>query len=152
MLQGIALAGFNVVDIQALYAALRIPVLVVARRRPDLAAIKRALLEAVPGGRRKWRLIERAGAMEAAGAVWMQRAGIAAAAAERTIARFAVNGRIPEPPHRPSDRRRPRRRPLAAAGLKTVRRAITPTRYAYPHSAGGAGADPDTELIRCFNP
>ena len=37
------------------------------------------------------------GAMEAAGAVWMQRAGIAAAAAERTIARFAVNGRIPEP-------------------------------------------------------
>jgi endonuclease V-like protein UPF0215 family len=97
MLQGIALAGFNVVDIHALHAALHIPVLVVARRRPDLASIRRALLESVPGGLRKWRLIERAGVMEAAGAVWMQRAGITAAAAERAIARFAVNGRIPEP-------------------------------------------------------
>lgn len=34
LLQGIALAGFNVVDITALYRSLDVPVLVVVRRRP----------------------------------------------------------------------------------------------------------------------
>ena len=97
MLQGIAFAGFNVVDIHALHAALAIPVLVVARRRPNLVAIRQALLQSVRGGRRKWRLIEQAGAMEAAGGIWVQRAGIGLAAAEKVIARFAVNSLIPEP-------------------------------------------------------
>jgi uncharacterized protein len=63
-LQGIALAGFNVVDLKGLYTALGIPVLVVSRRRPRVNAIRRALLDHVPGGVRKWRLIEQAGPME----------------------------------------------------------------------------------------
>jgi len=97
MLQGIAFAGFNVVDIQALSAALAMPVLVVARRQPNLAKIKKALLESVPGGKRKWRLIEKAGAMEQAAGVYVQRAGIGLAAAQRVIERCAVNSAIPEP-------------------------------------------------------
>jgi endonuclease V-like protein UPF0215 family len=56
-LQGIAVAGFNVVDLNRLHDALGIPVVVVSRRRPDLSAIRRALLDHVPGGARKWRLI-----------------------------------------------------------------------------------------------
>src|SRR5262245_49525537 len=47
ILQGIAVAGFNVIDIHALSALLERPVLVVARRAPDLAAIRRALFERV---------------------------------------------------------------------------------------------------------
>src|SRR5215472_6474695 len=43
MLQGIAVGGFNVVDIRGLSQALRLPVLVVTRRPPDLAAVRRAL-------------------------------------------------------------------------------------------------------------
>jgi endonuclease V-like protein UPF0215 family len=58
LLQGIAFAGFNVVDVQQLSAALAIAVVVAARRRPDLEAVRRALLDHVPGGARKWRLIE----------------------------------------------------------------------------------------------
>src|SRR5579871_5462374 len=54
MLQGIALAGFNVVDIHALHEALGMAVLVVARRPPRLSAIRAALLDHVPGGARKW--------------------------------------------------------------------------------------------------
>ncbi len=50
LLQGIALAGFNVVDIHALHAATGGPVLVVARRPPRLDAVRAALLEHVPGG------------------------------------------------------------------------------------------------------
>ncbi len=49
LLQGIAFAGFNVVDLPALHEALRLPVIAVARRQPDFAAIRRALLQRVPG-------------------------------------------------------------------------------------------------------
>ena len=97
MLQGIAFAGFNVVDIHALNQALAKPVLVVARKRPDAASIKKALLDSVTGGKRKWSLIESAGAMENMAGVYVQRAGIAPASARRVIEYYAVNSTIPEP-------------------------------------------------------
>jgi uncharacterized protein len=97
LLQGIALAGFNVVDLAALHMLTRLPVLVVARRRPDLDAIRRALLERVPGGRRKWALIERAGPMEPLGGVFVQRAGLEPAEAEALLAATIIHGKLPEP-------------------------------------------------------
>ncbi|OOG24740.1 hypothetical protein B1C78_07895 [Thioalkalivibrio denitrificans] len=97
LLQGIAFAGFNVVDIHALHRDTGLPVLVVARRRPDLPAIRRALLERVPGGARKWRLIEAAGPMEAVAGVHVQRCGITPDAARRLIERLQSNGLLPEP-------------------------------------------------------
>jgi len=97
LLQGIALAGFNVVDLPGLHARLGIPVIAVARREPDLDAIHRALTERVPGGRRKWALIERLGPMERAAGLWVQRAGIDLARTDALIRNFAVNGALPEP-------------------------------------------------------
>jgi endonuclease V-like protein UPF0215 family len=70
LLQGIALAGFNVVDIHELSARLGIGVLVVARRAPDMAAIESALRTRVPGGARKWRLFVRRGRWSAWGPCW----------------------------------------------------------------------------------
>lgn len=97
LLQGIAFAGFNVVDIHRLHAVTGLPVLVAARRAPDLAAIRRALLEKVPGGARKWRLIEAAGPMEALGGIWVQRAGLTPEAAAELLAAWQLHGRLPEP-------------------------------------------------------
>ena len=97
MLQGIALGGFNVVDIQGLQRKLGIPVLVIARRAPDLRAIKAALLSKVTGGAHKWRLIERAGQMEPVAGVYVQRAGLTLREATKVIEQFAIIGRIPEP-------------------------------------------------------
>ena len=97
MLQGIALAGFNVVDIHSLHETLAIPVLVVARKRPNPANIKKALLNSVAGGKRKWRLIEKAGTMENIAGVYIQRAGIDLATARHVIEYFAINSNIPEP-------------------------------------------------------
>lgn len=97
LLQGIALGGFNVVDIAALHAATRLPVLVVARRRPNLAAIRQALLTRVPGGRRKWALIERAGPMEPVAGVFVQRAGLDLAEAQALLDATTLHGKIPEP-------------------------------------------------------
>jgi endonuclease V-like protein UPF0215 family len=96
LLQGIALGGFNVVDVHALSESLAMPVLVVARRLPDMARI-RAALGHVRGGARKWRLIEQAGPMEACAGVFVQRAGLSLAEAEALVETSTVHGHIPEP-------------------------------------------------------
>ena len=96
LLQGIAVGGFNVIDVHALAAALARPVLVVARRRPNLVKIERALREKVPGGARKWRLIERAGPMEPCEGVWVQRAGLELGAAAALIRDSRAHGALPE--------------------------------------------------------
>jgi endonuclease V-like protein UPF0215 family len=97
MLQGIALAGFNVVDVFALYEQLQLPVLVVSRRLPDLAAIKDALLTRIQEGEQKWRWIEQLGPMEPAGQVYVQRVGLTPEEAVAVVERFALHSHIPEP-------------------------------------------------------
>jgi endonuclease V-like protein UPF0215 family len=97
LLQGITLAGFNVVDIHLLSQATDLPVLILARRQPDMSAIRSALLNKVPGGRAKWRLVERAGPMEPVAGVYIQRAGISLRDAAGLIAALAINSQIPEP-------------------------------------------------------
>lgn len=97
LLQGIAFAGFNVVDLEALHRALDLPVIVVARRRPDLAAIRRALLDHVRGGAGKWRLIENAGPMEPLAGLYVQRAGIDRAQTETLLKPLTFHSTVPEP-------------------------------------------------------
>ena len=96
MLQGIAFAGFNVVDLPRLHRELDLPVLVVVRRLPRLDRVCSALRR-VPGGTRKWALIERLSPPEPVGSVFVQRAGLSLAEAAGAIARHAVHGTIPEP-------------------------------------------------------
>ena len=97
LLQGIAVAGFNVVDVRELSETLQVPVLVVARRQPDLPAMRAYLEARVPGADRKWRLIEAAGPMEPLGGVWVQRMGIGSAAARRLLTATTLHGKLPEP-------------------------------------------------------
>lgn len=97
MLQGVAMAGFNVVDVTRLHAALGVPVLVVARHAPRPEAMRRALLERIPGGGAKWAHVERLGPMEPLAGVHVQRMGISLREAEAVLRRTAVNGTIPEP-------------------------------------------------------
>lgn len=97
LLQGIAFAGFNVVDLQRLHEATGLPVLVVARYAPDMPSIRKALLEKVPGGARKWRLIEAAGPMEPMAGLYVQRCDITAENAARLLASLQQNSQLPEP-------------------------------------------------------
>jgi endonuclease V-like protein UPF0215 family len=97
LLQGIAVAGFNVVDIHALEATLGVPVLVVARHPPDLGAMRRALTSRVPGAARKWRLIERAGPMEPMRGVLVQRVGLSRDPAGALLAATTLHAKLPEP-------------------------------------------------------
>ena len=97
LLQGIAFAGFNVIDIRRLSEELGIGVVSVVRKRPDLGAIERALLGSVPGGRAKWKLIQAAGPVEPVGRIFMQRAGISRPVASALLERVTVHGDLPEP-------------------------------------------------------
>jgi uncharacterized protein len=96
LLNGIAFGGFNVVDIHALAETLARPVLVVARRAPRLALIRSALAR-LPGGARKWRLIEQAGPMEPLRGVYVQRAGLSLGEARDLLAATTLHGNLPEP-------------------------------------------------------
>jgi endonuclease V-like protein UPF0215 family len=122
LLQGVAVGGFNVVDVRALAAALGVPALVVMRRPPDLEAMREALFVDVPrlrprvrGAMRKWRLIERAGPVEllpsgpARGPsgptgirhpcprLWVQRVGLSPAEARALVHSTTLHGNVPEP-------------------------------------------------------
>ncbi len=97
LLQGIALAGFNVIDLHALHERLDLPLLVVARRRPRLDKMRDALLTRVPGGEAKWRLIEGLGPMEPVAGIYVQRVGLSLSQAKAVIEGTAIHGNIPEP-------------------------------------------------------
>ncbi len=97
LLQGIALAGFNVVDVFYLHQQLARPVLIVSRKLPDIAAIRDALLMKIRGGQEKWAVIERLGPMEAVGQVYVQRVGLTLEEATSVVQQFAVEGSLPEP-------------------------------------------------------
>lgn len=97
LLQGIAFGGFNVVDLHELHREIGVPVVAVMRSKPDFDRIRRALLEQVPGGARKWKLIEKAGSVEPAGRLFVQRAGITLAQTVPALASLCVTATIPEP-------------------------------------------------------
>ena len=97
LLQGVTLGGFNVVDLTRLSERLGLPVVAVCWRKPDLAKIRRTLLGPVPGGKRKWRVIERLGLARKHGPVYIQHAGIGWEQAIALVDRFAINSHLPEP-------------------------------------------------------
>jgi len=59
MIDGIALAGFNVIDIRALHDALRLPVLTVTRDKPDFPKMKSALEKYFDDWEQRYELIVR---------------------------------------------------------------------------------------------
>ena len=123
MLQGIAVGGFNVVGVRRLSEALGVPVLVVARRRPDMDAVRQALFSKDPksrppvsGARRKWKLIQAAGEIELLGPshralrrsratgvpavehrLFIQRVGLTLEDARRLVEATTLHGNVPEP-------------------------------------------------------
>lgn len=97
MLQGITLAGFNVVDVFTVHEQLRLPVLVVARKQPNMASIREPLLSHIQEGKAKWAVLERLGDMEQIGELFIQRVGISSDQAAAVLNQFVVHGNIPEP-------------------------------------------------------
>lgn len=97
LLQGITFAGFNIVDIHRLNETLNLPVIVVCRKEPDFESIREALMNSFVDGEKRWRLIQQAGNPEKYGNVFIQRAGLPPADAEKIVNYFCIHSLIPEP-------------------------------------------------------
>lgn len=89
MLDGIALGGFNVVDIHKLYEKTEIPVIVIIRNFPH------EMINAVDGERKK--LLEKAGEVYEVNEIFMQVCGLELEKAKVFVRLSSTRSNIPEP-------------------------------------------------------
>ena len=101
ILNGITFAGFNVVDINKLFKTVNLPVIAVAREKPDLEKIRNAL-ENLPECERRWQAIESAGKIievqtrNTGETVYTQIAGVSQEDAEKILKSTSTRSNIPE--------------------------------------------------------
>jgi endonuclease V-like protein UPF0215 family len=96
LLDGIALGGLNVVDLEALAARLGRPCVAVMRRLPDLAAMERAVRR-LPGPERRLAVLRRAGPLHRHGPFVFQVRGADPVATGLALDRLTDRGAVPEP-------------------------------------------------------
>jgi endonuclease V-like protein UPF0215 family len=95
LLDGVAVGGFNVIDLPALGARTGLPVVAVMRRAPDLAAVH-AAIGRLPSAARRLAVLARAGEIHQLGGFTFQVHGEEPAVTARLLARFTREGRVPE--------------------------------------------------------
>jgi len=95
VVDGVAVGGFNVIDLPTLSASLNVPVVAVMRRRPNLTSIRRALNK-TRHAERRWTLMQRAGAIHEADGMFFQVAGASAGLARRILEISSPYERYPE--------------------------------------------------------
>ncbi|MCI4350646.1 MAG: DUF99 family protein [Thermoplasmata archaeon] len=101
LVDGIAVGGFNVLDLGRLHRELGVPVISVTRRTPDFPAIQAALRTYFPrDARRRFSLIRahRLRRIATGGvSIWAATVGLTAEEAAAVVRRAAVQGYWPEP-------------------------------------------------------
>jgi endonuclease V-like protein UPF0215 family len=95
LLNGIAVGGFNIVDIKELNQKTKIPVLAVIRKYPDFKKIEETLKKINKGP--KYKLIQKAGPVEKVGKIYIQRKGISLEKAKALLKLTCTRSLIPEP-------------------------------------------------------
>ena len=100
MIDGTAVGGFNVVDIDHLFQSTGIPFCTVTRERPDLDSIRAALQKHFPDWQRRLDLVERhllAEVRTGHGSIFVSIAGTTIAEVEGLLRGSTVQGAMPEP-------------------------------------------------------
>jgi len=95
LLNGIAVGGFNVIDIKKLSKKTKIPVIIVIRNYPDLGRIKEVLTNL--GKKSKIKYLENAGKIYKSGKIYTQFAGTSKKKAEEILKISTVHANVPEP-------------------------------------------------------
>jgi uncharacterized protein len=101
MLNGITFAGFNIVDVKALNATTKLPVITVTREKPDLAEIHKAL-QNLPNSEERWEAIlnarepVEASTRNAKAKVYMQAVGVSKEDAKKILRLTSTRSNIPE--------------------------------------------------------
>ena len=100
MLNGITFAGFNVVDIKKLNLATGLPVVVLTREKPDLAAICEALTN-LPRSEERWEMVLEAGEIHEVTCkgkrIYMELAGLLLVDARKIVELTSTRSSFPEP-------------------------------------------------------
>jgi len=100
MLDGIALGGFNVVDIWRLNEETGLSVIAVTRDEPDFEAMRKALARHFDDHRDRWEIIERGELhrmQTARNPVWVKFTGIDETDARRMVEQTCIRCSLPEP-------------------------------------------------------
>ena len=100
MLNGITLAGFNLVNIKMLHLATSLPILALTRDKPNLEAIRSALTH-LPQTEKRWGVIEAAGMIHEftnkGVNLYMETAGISLTDAKKIVELASTRSSFPEP-------------------------------------------------------
>lgn len=99
-LDGIALGGFNVVDIGKLSEEVGIPVASISRKRPDMESIRIALEKKFDDWKERFKLISKNEIKKVEtehSPIYVQHVGIGFAELKGTIRKSTVRGALPEP-------------------------------------------------------
>ena len=94
-LDGIAVAGFNIVDVKELSKKTKLPVVIVIRRKPDIENIKKTLIKI--NKKDKIKLIEKAGDVIQVNDIFVQLTGISLEHSRKILKIVCTRSLIPEP-------------------------------------------------------
>jgi len=100
LIDGTAVGGFNVVDIDAVHEAVDRPVVTVTRKKPNMNAIETALRRRFDDWEERLAIIRRheIGSIRTArGTVWVTHVGTTEAEVEKALSLTTVRGVLPEP-------------------------------------------------------
>ncbi len=93
-LNGIAVGGFNVVDVKELSKKTKLPVIIIIRRQPDIKNIKKTLIKI--NKKNKIKLIEKAGNVAKVDDIFIQLTGIDLEDAKKILKVVCTRSNIPE--------------------------------------------------------
>ncbi|MEM3640831.1 MAG: DUF99 family protein [Candidatus Bathyarchaeia archaeon] len=103
MLAGISFAGFNLIDPTTVYEEFKRPIIIIARKKPDNKAVKRALQRHFEDWHIRWSIFEKLGlihkvtVLSSEPPVYVEVVGTDALWASSLVKALSVCGRIPEP-------------------------------------------------------
>lgn len=100
LIDGIALAGFNIIDVEQLHYELKIPVLTVTRDRPDMRSIRNALKKHFVDWRERYTLVTRLPLKRIETEhkpLWASGLGLEWSEFEEIVGASTVRGAVPEP-------------------------------------------------------
>jgi len=100
MIDGVALGGFNVVDIDELYSATNLPVITITRDKPDFEKIKLALQKNFEDWEERWNLMRKGELHKVKtlhNPIYVKCAGISIEEAKEIIKLSTIRGVVPEP-------------------------------------------------------
>jgi len=100
LIDGVALGGFNIVDINEILKEIKIPVITITRDEPNLDKIKKALQKHFDDWEKRWEVVSKGGLHRIKtkhNPIYVKCAGLPIEEAKEIIKLSTIRGVIPEP-------------------------------------------------------